>query len=83
MVLVVWVVKVGFVDECFGIIGMVYFFEYMMFKGMKIIGMMNIECDFEIIDEQEVLQDEICVIYCEQCVCFCCGEIDDFYVVEV
>jgi predicted Zn-dependent peptidase len=74
-----WVAHVGSSNERPGITGLSHFFEHMMFKGTRTIGTTDISREFQIIEEQEKLQDETRAIDRKQRERYRLGEIDDPY----
>ncbi|MEZ5314139.1 MAG: pitrilysin family protein [Thermoanaerobaculia bacterium] len=72
-----WVAKVGSANERPGITGVAHFFEHMMFKGSKKIGVKDEALDERLIAEQEAVQEKIRAEYRTQRQRMRRGEIED------
>ena len=72
-----WVAKVGSANERPGITGVAHFFEHMMFKGSRTIGVKDAALDQQLLDQQEAVQEKIRAQYRIQRERFRKGEIDD------
>jgi predicted Zn-dependent peptidase len=72
-----WVAKVGSANERPGITGVAHFFEHMMFKGSRTIGVKDAALDQKLLDEQEAVQEKIRAQYRIQRERMRKGEIED------
>jgi predicted Zn-dependent peptidase len=72
-----WVAKVGSANERPGITGVAHFFEHMMFKGSRTIGVKDAALDQQLLEQQEAVQEKIRAQYRIQRERFRKGEIDD------
>lgn len=72
-----WVAKVGSANERPGITGVAHFFEHMMFKGSRTIGVKDLTLDLDLMARQEALQARIRSLYRVQRERYRKGEIGD------